>query len=90
MREMVFEDSWQEAAVCRGPASALFFAPSLTERRDDREIRETRAKAICSECPVINQCLHFALSAREQHGIWGGRSEAERRLMLLQAPLASR
>ena len=90
MRDVKFEQSWQEVAACRGPASSLFFAPTLSERRDDREVREARAKAICSECPVTMQCLDFALQSREQHGIWGGRSEAERRLMLLQAPVAAR
>lgn len=84
VRESSFENAWQEVAGCRGPASALFFAPVVSERREDREIRESRAKAICAECPVSAQCLDFAMSSREQHGIWGGKNEAERRLMLLQ------
>lgn len=45
-------------------------------------MREERAKAICAECDVAIECLHFALDAREQHGIWGGTTEAERRSLL--------
>lgn len=84
MREVSFENAWQEVAACRGPASALFFAPVVSERREDRDVREARAKAICSECPVTTPCLDFAMQSREQHGIWGGKNEAERRLLLLQ------
>ncbi len=66
-------------AACRGPASALFFPPSVTERRDEREARESRAKAICAACPVRDRCLAHALRVRELHGIWGGLNESERR-----------
>lgn len=39
----------------------------------------TEAKAICRSCPVRVQCLHYALRNNEHIGIWGGRSERERR-----------
>ena len=31
-----------------------------------------RAKAICSKCPVAEQCLAEALTDREPWGVWGG------------------
>jgi WhiB family redox-sensing transcriptional regulator len=40
------EDLWQEKAACRGPQSAVFFPPSHFERKDEKEAREARAKAI--------------------------------------------
>ncbi|MFD4740570.1 WhiB family transcriptional regulator [Streptomyces virginiae] len=37
------------------------------------------AKRICFTCPVRRDCLDYALTNGEQHGIWGGTSERERR-----------
>jgi WhiB family redox-sensing transcriptional regulator len=76
------EELWQAKASCRGPQTALFFPPSHFERKDDKEGRELRAKAICSTCPVRRPCLDYALRIREPHGIWGGLNEAERRALL--------
>lgn len=41
-------------------------------------MREHRAKAICSECPVLAQCREHALQVGEVYGIWGGMGESER------------
>ena len=79
------QETWQHRAACRGPESSIFFPPSWAERRDERERREARAKAICADCPVQGECLEFALRVREPHGIWGGLNEAERRDRLAQA-----
>lgn len=37
------------------------------------------AKRICQKCPVIEECLEFAIANNEQHGIWGGTSYVERK-----------
>ncbi|MFQ5554278.1 MAG: WhiB family transcriptional regulator [Acidimicrobiia bacterium] len=71
--------SWQPIALCRGNHSHLFFPPSTTERKEERERREIRAKSICEICPVGGQCLEYAMMIREPYGIWGGLTEAERR-----------
>jgi WhiB family redox-sensing transcriptional regulator len=73
---------WQLRAACRGPQAAVFFPPSRPERREEKRYREIRAKAICETCTVKYDCLDYALGIREQHGIWGGFSEIERRDML--------
>ena len=73
---------WQFRAACRGEESALFFAPNYFERREQKEAREAKAKAICARCPVRAECLEYALRIREPHGIWGGLNELERRAML--------
>ena len=39
------------------------------------------AKQLCSQCPVINSCLEYALVAVETHGVWGGLSPEERKAM---------
>ncbi len=76
------DDLWQAKAACRGPHSSVFFPPSHFERKDDKEAREARAKAICARCSVRRECLDYALRIREPHGIWGGLNEIERRELL--------
>jgi WhiB family redox-sensing transcriptional regulator len=75
-------NTWRDRAACRGPETALFFPPTSVERRDEREARERRAKAICYGCPVRLECLEYAIGIGEMHGIWGGLNEAERRGLL--------
>lgn len=76
------EELWQVRASCRGPQAAIFFPPSHFERKEDKEARERRAKAICQTCPVRKPCLDYALGIKEPHGIWGGLNEMERKLLL--------
>lgn len=59
---------WVEDARCRGEDPELFFQT------------ETRAQAvrICNRCPVKTQCLETAVASREQLGVWGGLTTAQR------------
>ena len=68
---------WQVQAACRGIGVDAFFNPD-SERGPAKRAREARAKAICAECPVMSQCLDWALSVGEPYGVWGGKSAAER------------
>ena len=74
--------SWQARAACRGPQSTMFFPPNTFERKDDKDRREYNAKGICAGCCVRQDCLDYAISIREPHGIWGGLTEGERRALL--------
>ncbi|HEX4538853.1 MAG TPA: WhiB family transcriptional regulator [Acidimicrobiales bacterium] len=76
------EEAWQVRAACRGPQASVFFPPSHFERKDERNVREARAKAICATCTVRRECLDYAIRIREPHGIWGGLNEVERKGML--------
>jgi WhiB family transcriptional regulator, redox-sensing transcriptional regulator len=73
------EVAWQSEAGCRGSDANLFFSPTHLESKEERQVREIAAKAICAECVVRRPCLDFALLTREPHGIWGGMNELERR-----------
>jgi WhiB family redox-sensing transcriptional regulator len=64
---------WIELAACRGLDAALFFP---TRGEWTREARE-----VCGGCPVRAQCLEHALDAGEKFGIWGGKTERQRRAM---------
>jgi WhiB family redox-sensing transcriptional regulator len=45
-----------------------------------------QAKAVCAQCPVIQNCLRWALAAREPYGVWGGLSAEERESLLQRRP----
>ena len=74
--------NWQGQALCQGVRSSLFFPPSTSEKKDEKERRESRAKAICGRCRVIVPCRQYALALKEPYGIWGGLNESERNLIL--------
>ena len=78
---------WRFDAACRGEDSSLFFAPNYFERRDEKDARERKAKAICERCVVRADCLEYALNIRETHGVWGGYNEQERRVALRERAL---
>lgn len=68
---------WQEQGNCVGMDVEIFFLP--TGARDSDKIeRESKAKAICEGCPVINECLDHALTVPENYGVWGGTTPEER------------
>lgn len=81
---------WHLDAACRGPYQAIFFPPARSESRREKRARERRAKEICVQCPVIDECREYSFEIKEQHGIWGGLTEKERReiFRLEQEPLA--
>lgn len=52
------------------------FAERYRQARFDTDM----AKKICNECPVMVECLNYALH-HESYGIWGGLTERERQTM---------
>jgi len=67
---------WHDYAACRDADPDLFFP--------DGDFRSARAqvkaaKLICRGCPVRTMCLSWALASGQEHGIWGGLTEDERR-----------
>lgn len=71
--------NWEDHAACHGSVAALFFAPDA-EHELQRELREEAAKLICVGCPVRSRCLESAMGADIRYGLWGGLTEAERRI----------
>ena len=67
--------AWTDDAACRGQ-NELFFAPA-GERPETRSVRESKARAVCNTCAVIEPCREWARQNRE-YGFWGGESEEER------------
>lgn len=84
MSALLADQAWQVRAACRGPQSIVFFPPPHFERKDEKLEREHRAKAICNGCSVQSDCLSYSLQIREQHGIWGGLNENERKQVMAE------
>lgn len=65
---------WRARGACLSADPELFF-PISSGGASERQ--EVRAKAVCSRCDVRAECLAFAISTRQVHGVWGGLGEAE-------------
>ncbi len=61
---------WVEEALCAQTDPEMFFP--------DKGSSNTAAKKICAQCPVITECLDWALRHQEI-GIWGGQSANQRK-----------
>lgn len=70
------ERAWMEKGRCRGMDPAIFYPD---EEQKNWAVRVAEAQKICAECPVIDECLEWALTRNEGDGVWGGASERERR-----------
>lgn len=73
--------TWQDEAACLGMNQDYFFLEQGSSTSSDR------AKAICAQCPVISDCLDYALDTNPQYGIWAGMSLRERRHYVAGKPL---
>jgi WhiB family transcriptional regulator, redox-sensing transcriptional regulator len=67
--------NWRSSAACLSADPDLFFPISSTGPAK-RQI--ARAKVICAGCPVSSECLDFALTHDQTHGIWGGTTAEDR------------
>ncbi len=65
---------WMDDGRCMGLSPTEFF-PTDGDGVID-------AQQICDGCPVIDECLEYALTNRIFQGVWGGTSERERRRIL--------
>lgn len=73
-----------KVAPCLG-LTHLFFSPTDDQNpksEPGRAERIKKAKAICHDCPVVDECLEWALRIQLGHGIAGGLTQGERRLLL--------
>ena len=84
MSTLLPHTDWRHQAACRRRGmSEIFYPPPDIEKKHDKLAREKAAKNICATCPVCLECLDHALRYEEMQGVWGGKTEAERKLMLL-------
>lgn len=67
------EEPWMLEAHCKVTDTDMFPSDG---------VGVTNAQRVCGGCAVRAECLEFALTKREEHGVWGGASEKERRRIL--------
>jgi WhiB family transcriptional regulator, redox-sensing transcriptional regulator len=70
--------SWYRNAACQGEDPELFFPISTT---GPARLQLMEAKRVCARCPVLSECLRWAIVTGMEHGVWGGMSEGERRAL---------
>lgn len=73
---------WRHEAACLNEDPELFFPVGNT---GPALMQIAEAKKVCRECPVREPCLQWALDAGQDHGVWGGMSEDERRALRRRA-----
>ena len=69
-------DDWRTQSACRESDPELF-VPIGTTGMAVEQIEV--ALRICGGCAVAQECLEFALATNQDAGIWGGRTEEDRR-----------
>ena len=69
---------WRHHALCRDEDPELFF-PIGTAGPAAVQVEE--AKVVCRRCPVVSDCLSWAVETGQDAGVWGGTSEDERRAL---------
>ncbi len=69
---------WRHHALCRDEDPELFF-PIGTAGPAAVQVEE--AKVVCRRCPVVADCLTWALETGQDNGVWGATSEDERRAL---------
>jgi WhiB family redox-sensing transcriptional regulator len=72
-----FPGSWRNDGACREVPPAIFF-PGRGEEA-------TAARAVCTACPVVEECRSYALGVAGLKGVWGGLSEHDRTDLRRQA-----
>ena len=76
---------WRHRAACLNEDPELFFPVGNT---GPAIMQIAEAKKVCAVCDVRAECLQWALEAGQDHGVWGGMSEDERRAMKRRASRA--
>jgi WhiB family redox-sensing transcriptional regulator len=75
---------WRDQGACLQVGDPDLFFPIGTEGPALLQIDE--AKQHCRRCPVQEDCLRWAMDSGQEAGVWGGKSEDERRA-LKRAPV---
>ena len=76
--------SWRDLAACQGMDTSLFYnTENIGGPREGKGVsgekeKEIRAKKICGECPVREDCLDYAVDYSLGYGIWAGMTPGER------------
>ncbi|MGH8901216.1 MAG: WhiB family transcriptional regulator [Egibacteraceae bacterium] len=73
--------SWRDKAACRDMDVEFFFPQGTAGAALEQA---NQAKAVCAGCPVVDACLEWALETNQDAGVWGAKTEDERRTIRRQ------
>jgi WhiB family redox-sensing transcriptional regulator len=85
--EHVASGDWRHRAACLEEHPELFFPVGKSGPAVEQA---AEAKLVCAGCPVREACLSWALATGQDHGIWGGLDEEERRALRRRRARAAR
>jgi WhiB family transcriptional regulator, redox-sensing transcriptional regulator len=75
---------WRHDAICRDEDPELFF-PIGEEHTSNKaptgpvQAQQAEAKTVCRRCPVVTDCLAWAIESGQDFGVWGASTPEERR-----------
>lgn len=72
-----------EPAPCTTQEPEMFF-PHMTPSVPENAQAIEDAKAVCRNCPIIANCLEFAMETEDKWAIMGGTSPADRTLIAMK------
>lgn len=67
-------------ALCHGPDidPDTWFPDTKVLGTHRRKAVTAKAKIVCGQCPIRQECLQHVLDNDIRHGIWGGLTSAQR------------
>ncbi len=72
--------NWLDQAACFGQDTEIFYADTVFTSETKKII--AKAKVFCKSCPVVADCLQYAINNEEKFGVWGSFSAKERSTIL--------
>jgi len=69
-------EDWIQDAACVGTDPEAFFPEHNTYDRSAAALK------VCAGCPVVRDCLAYALAHGEEFGVWGGLSAVQRKRLM--------
>jgi len=74
---------WMKYGLCRWVEDPdIFFPEGGSGQAAKMRADQSAAIKVCNECPVQRTCLEYALTTRQDNGVWGGTTERERKRIL--------
>ncbi len=80
-QESGIDYNWEKNALCRTLTESQKKDFFPLKQDGAGKLQVNRARRLCSDCPVVVECLHAALVTNEKHGVWGMTSPKQRQRM---------
>lgn len=68
----------KDEPLCSQVDPELFFPEENEKTKTSYYVNIKAAKEICNKCPLVKECLEYALRNSPIQGVWGGLTEKER------------